>query len=116
MDVFTYDGIVRDYVAEDGLFAGSVKKYSMHLANPSNFYFWYVTDLDDQPVEQGEGPCAMYNTNGTRDCGGPPKMLFHQYHQETFKEAVLDDAVFALPPVCQTTKTTCLVEPTSSCG
>ena len=32
----------------------------MHLTDPDNFWFWYVTDMDGSPLEQGEGPCDMY--------------------------------------------------------
>lgn len=77
MDVFNYDGVI-DYTSEDGLYTGKAKKYSMHLSNPSNFFFWYVTDLSGKPLEQGEGPCNMYESDGSRNCrGGGPKMLFH---------------------------------------
>lgn len=115
MDVMKYDGEI-EYKSEDGLYDGKAKKYSMHLTTPSNFYFWYVTDMKDRPLEQGEGPCDMYATDGTRNCGGPPKMLFHQYHVDTFKNATVDPAVFALPAVCQKTPYTyCMVQPTNFC-
>jgi len=46
----------------------------------------------------------MYESDGTRNCnGGGPKMLFHQYHQDTFKEATLDASVFELPSICSKT-------------
>ena len=41
----------------------------------------------------------MYSSAGTRECSGPPKMLFHQYHPSTFKAATLTDDVFAVPKV-----------------
>eukprot|EP00966_Prymnesium_polylepis_P059061 1369075-Prymnesium_polylepis.1 len=92
----------------------------MHLTSPSNFYFWYVTDPDGRPLEQGEGPCAMYSDAGDRQCSGPPKMLFHQYHPDSFKEATLDPSVFAVPKVCEATWATggnkCFVEPQFFCG
>jgi len=118
MDVFNYDGVI-DYTSEDGLYSGQAKKYSMHLTNPSNFWFWYVTDMNDRPLEQGEGPCDMYSTSGDRNCNGPPKMLFHQYHTSTFKEATLDPSTFAVPQVCEATWTQgiyCMVQPTTFCG
>lgn len=116
MDVFNKDGVF-DYTSEDGLYTGKAKKYSMHLTNPSDFWFWYVTDMDDKPLEQGEGPCDMYDTDGSRNCNGPPKMLFHQYHQNTFKEATIDPAVFERPEVCKKTPYQyCMVQPTNFCG
>ena len=48
MDVFNYDGEI-DYTSEDGLYTGKAKKYSMHLSQPSNFWFWYVTDMEGAP-------------------------------------------------------------------
>ena len=117
MDVFDFKGVIN-YTSEDGLFSGPAKQYTMHLTNPSNFWFWYVTDMKDQPIEQGEGPCEMYSATGTRACTGPPKMLFHQYHPGTFKAASIDPSVFALPDVCQNSTgklKTCFVEPTNFC-
>jgi hypothetical protein len=58
----------------------------------------------------------MFDTDGSRNCDGPPKMLFHQYHTETFQEVTLDDDVFAVPEICQNTKNMCVVEPTNFCG
>ena len=60
-NLFEYQGIVRDYVSESGFYAGPVKNYTMHLSGtaPEGFWFWYYTDLNDKPVEQGEGPCVQ---------------------------------------------------------
>lgn len=114
--VFQTQEVVDNYVSEHGYYSGKVKKYSMHLSNPSNFWFWYVTDMNDRPVEQGEGPCDMYSSSGDRNCGGPPKMLFHQYDTESFSESVLDPQVFAVPEVCKNTQNECVVKPTNFCG
>jgi len=114
--VFEYKGTVDNYVSEHGYYSGPVKMYSMHLTQPSNFWFWYVTDLDDKPIEQGEGPCEMYSSNGDRNCRGPPKMLFHQYDPASFSEATIDASVFDVPEVCQKTTQECLVKPTNFCG
>lgn len=114
--LFNYDGVLDNYVSESGYYNGSVKKYSMHLTQPDNFWFWYVTDMEDRPIEQGEGSCAMFGSAGTRDCHGPPKYLFHQYNPDNFKETTLDPEVFAVPEVCQNTQSTCLVWPTNFCG
>jgi len=114
--LFNYDGVLDNYVSESGYYSGSVKKYSMHLTNPSNFWFWYVTDMDDRPIEQGEGGCSMYGPSGTRQCTSRgPKYLFHQYNPDTFKETTLDPEVFAVPEVCKNTQSTCYVFPTQFC-
>jgi len=114
--VFNDAGTIENYQSECGHYSGPVKKYDMHLTQPSNFYFWYVTDMDGKPVEQGEGPCSMYDSSGDRNCQHGPKMLFHQYHPETFKEAILDADVFAVPDVCKSTTNDCSVWPTNFCG
>lgn len=115
-NVFQKEETVNDYISEHGYYSGKVKKYSMHLTRPRNFWFWYVTDMNDRPIEQGEGPCNMYSESGTRDCWGPPKMLWHQYDPDTFSEAILDPEVFAVPEVCKTTNQKCVVTPTNFCG
>jgi hypothetical protein len=114
--VFDYAGTVENYKSESGYYSGSVKKYHMHLTSPSNFWFWYVTDMNDKPIEQGEGPCSMYSSDGSRNCQGPPKMLFHQYDPNTFKEANLSSEVFAVPEVCKSTYQSCEVQPTNFCS
>jgi hypothetical protein len=114
--VFNYAGTVENYKSESGYYNGTVKKYHMHLTEPSDFWFWYVTDLNDKPIEQGEGPCSMYDSDGSRNCQGPPKMLFHQYNPSTFTEAKLDATVFTVPDICKTTTQDCEVQPTNFCS
>jgi len=139
MDVMTLRGEV-DYTSEDGMYQGKAKHYSMHLTKPSDFYFWcrephrtvprtvnpnpnrrYITDMQDKPLEQGEGPCDFKAYDGTRNngnCASPaPHMLFHQYHPASFKSATIDPSVFALPEICKKTPYTyCMVQPTNFCG
>ena len=68
------------------------------------------TDLDDKPVEQGEGSCVM-----PRGCGGV-KYMFHQYNQSAFEITDLTDTdKFTFPDVCLDTQETCTVSPTSLC-
>lgn len=114
--VFDYAGTMDNYKSESGYYNGTVKKYHMHLTEPSDFWFWYVTDTNDKPIEQGEGPCSMYDGDGSRNCQGPPKMLFHQYNPSTFKEVKLESEVFAVPDVCKKTKKDCTVQPTNFCS
>jgi hypothetical protein len=116
MDVMSLKGTMDNYTSEDGLYTGKAKHYSMHLTNPSDFWFWYVTDMEDKPLEQGEGPCDMYTSSGSRECSGPPKMLFHQYHPGTFTNATIASSTFAIPDICKKTPlTSCLVQPTRFC-
>merc|ERR1712007_7886 len=109
----------KDYRSEHGFnISGPVIKYSMHLTRPSNFFFWYVTDMNGTPIEQGEGPCNMYSSwSHDRNCQAPPKMLFHQYDTKRFfTNVTLHPENFAVPDVCKTTKKYCLVTPTNFCG
>jgi len=118
MDVMNDDGEI-DYTSEDGLYSGKAHKWSMHLTQPSNFFFWYVTTPEGLPLEQGEGPCDMYDSDGSRNCrGGGPKMLFHQYHTSTWGEATLDASVFTVPDICldAANRKYCMVQPTNFCG
>ena len=49
---FTYNGVSDGYVSESGYYSGRVMNYSMHLTDPSNFYFWWATlrALGAQPL------------------------------------------------------------------
>lgn len=115
--VFDFRGDIANYTSESGYYQGPVKHYSTSMpgGGPSTFYFWYVTDPSGKPIEQGEGPCDMYNSDGTRDCGFGPKYIYHQYDPPSFTALALDHTVFSVPDVCRTTKETCLVAPTSLC-
>jgi len=106
-----YNGISDGYVSESGYYTGKIKNYSMHLTNPADFWFWYFTDLDDKPLEQGEGPCVL-----PRGCPGPPKYLFHQYDPPTFRALNISQDVFTIPAICKSSRVTqCEVEPTHFC-
>ena len=71
-----------------------------------------MTDMDDKPIEQGEGGCVA-----PRWCGGPPKYLFHQYNPATFLNTSLDASVFEVPAVCKSSSVqNCLVQPTNFCS
>lgn len=107
---FTYNGISEDYTSESGSYTGSVMNYTMALTTVPNFYFWYYTDLDGFPVEQGEGPSVSRPTGG-----GGVKYLFHQYNRSVFTETSLDWDIFAYPDVCKESTDTCTVSPTNLC-
>jgi hypothetical protein len=131
--LFKLQGSVSNFTAESGSYSGSVKKYGMHIyAAPDQsqpFHFWYITDDNGVPVEQGEGGCQsciaekygkssetscskVNNVDGKRECEVGPKFLFHQYNRTTFKSTTLDASVFNVPEVCRNTTYTCPVTPT----
>jgi len=117
ISLFDYNGDIENYVSESGYYSGVVKHYSlnMQMESGSPFYFWYVTDPTGQPIEQGEGPCNMYNPIGDRYCGAGPLTMFHQYDTTTFRSTTLNHVVFSVPEVCQSTTQTCFAVPTSLC-
>jgi len=102
---------VSDYTSESGYYQGKVKNYTMSLSKPwQNFWFWYVTDMHDRPIEQGEGPCVS-----PRGCNHGPKYLFHQYNPRTFRAAAVPPSVFDVPEVCTGRDVQdCLVGPITS--
>lgn len=108
--LFTYQGESEDYVSESGLYVGTVKNYTMSLTTNPNFWFWYYTDTDGFPVEQGEGSCVT-----PRGCRGV-KYLFHQYDRDTFGAATLNASLFEFPEVCKSSTTTCTVSPNNLCS
>merc|ERR1712137_56310 len=115
--LFSDEEIIEDYKSEHGFnISGQLKKYSMKLTSTPNFHFWYVTDMNGRPIEQGEGPCNMYSPSHTRNCEGPPKTLFHQYDPERFFDVTLHPENFTVPDVCKTTEKYCVVQPTFLCG
>ena len=134
---------VSDYTSESGYYQGKVKNYTMHLTNPSNFWFWYLTDMHDRPIECEPSlllfipfvcdfaslprACSTKKRGSgrrqgegpcvrPRGCGGPPKYLFHQYDPATFRPATIAPSVFDVPAVCTGPGVrSCLVEPTFFC-
>merc|ERR1711988_1578955 len=78
-------------------YSGPVKQYLMTLPDSEPVtYFWYITTMDDKPVQQGEG-----------GFGGAGIMVYHEYNTSSFEAVKLDDKVFAVPDICFTTSTVC---------
>lgn len=63
--------------------------------------FWYATDLDGRPLQQGEGGY------GPDDPEGKGIFIYHEYDPDTFLETTHDESVFAVPSVCETTTHKC---------
>jgi hypothetical protein len=63
MDVMSLKGTIDNYKSEDGLYTGKAKHYSMHLTNPSDFWFWYITG---ECVLCVLGSLMWYSTSGTQ--------------------------------------------------
>ena len=44
--VFGAPTVEHNYTSESGYYHGDVKRYTLHLTNPPNFWFWYITDME----------------------------------------------------------------------
>jgi len=86
------------YGTLDGTFySGPVKQYLMTLPNSEAVtYFWYITTMDDLPVQQGEG-----------GFGGRGIEIYHEYNTTSFEATTHDASVFAVPDICQSTTKIC---------
>jgi len=92
----------RDF---DGVnYQGKVKYYKLTGVNEPVREFWYFTDLDGKPVQQGEAG------TGPTDQGYPTSIghtIWHDYDQSTFDTSAIDSSVFAIPESCKTTTLKC---------
>jgi hypothetical protein len=76
---------------------GPAKRYLLTLPSTEAVtYFWYITTMDDLPVQQGEG-----------GNGGAGIEVYHEYNTSSFKATTIDPSVFAVPAICKTTTTKC---------
>jgi len=102
MDDFTYQGEV-DFSGVH--YQGKAKYYLMKLPRSQAVRdFWYFTDLDGLPVQQGEAG------TGPTDQGYPESIghtIWHDYDQSSFKTDAIDASVFDIPAHCQTTTKYC---------
>lgn len=103
MKRFTYQGVADGYAGD--YHSGRVKNYTLHVpdfeASPVA-YFWYLTDMDGTPVEQGEGPQVMPRA----ECGFGPAYIYHQYGN--FTATSLAASTFDIPAVCKNTTNMCV--------
>merc|ERR1711874_339187 len=102
VDKFTYNGEV-DF---NGVYyQGKAKYYTLKLPSSEAVQdFWYFTDLDGKPVQQGEAG------TGPTDQGYPGSIghtIWHDYDQSTFDTSSIDPSVFAIPAACKSTSLSC---------
>jgi len=100
-NTFTYKGEV-DF---NGVYyQGKAKYYVMTGVNEPVREFWYFTDLDGKPVQQGEAG------TGPTDQGYPVSIghtIWHDYEPSSLDSSAFDTSVFDIPEVCKTTTLTC---------
>lgn len=100
-NTFTYKGEV-DFKGVN--YEGKAKYYVMTGVNEPVREFWYFTDLDGKPVQQGEAG------TGPTDQGYPVSIghtIWHDYDQSSFDTSAIDESVWAIPEACKTTTLTC---------
>jgi len=100
-NTFTYKGEV-DFSGK--FYTGKVKYYLMSGVNEPVRDFWYFTDLDGKPVQQGEAG------TGPTDQGYPTSIghtIWHDYDPSSFDTSAIDPSVFEVPAYCKTTTTSC---------
>jgi hypothetical protein len=100
-NTFTYKGEV-DF---NGVYyQGKAKYYVLTGVNEPVREFWYFTDLDGKPVQQGEAG------TGPTDQGYPVSIghtIWHDYDPASLDSSAFDTSVFDIPEVCKTTTTSC---------
>lgn len=101
MDDMTYQGEI-DF--DGDFYSGKAKKYTMQLEDIVD-YFWYITDEDGKPIQQGEGGLGM------DDDSGKGIQLWHEYNPANFTDDAINptipDGTFDIPTVCKTTRKSC---------
>jgi len=100
-NTFTYKGEV-DFNGK--YYQGKAKYYLLSGVNEPVTDFWYFTDLDGKPVQQGEAG------TGPTDQGYPESIghtIWHDYDQSSFDTSPMDAATFSIPDACKTTTLSC---------
>merc|ERR1712000_684041 len=100
-NTFSYKGEV-DF---NGVYyQGKAKHYVLSNVNEPVRDFWYFTDLDDKPVQQGEAG------TGPTDQGYPTSFghtIWHDYKPDTLDTSAQDASIADVPAVCKTTTASC---------
>merc|ERR1712039_228553 len=100
-NTFSYQG---DVDFNGVYYQGKAKHYVLSGVNEPVRDFWYFTDLDGKPVQQGEAG------TGPTDQGYPTSIghtIWHDYDQSSFDTSTMDPSIFTIPDVCKTTSLTC---------
>jgi len=99
----TYAGTYADFKGEH--YSGPIKMYTFTGA----LSFWYYTQPDGTPVQQGEG-CEQPGGKKPTACAKEmPIVLYHDFDPATFKNATFTQSDFEVPDVCKTTTVSCAI-------
>lgn len=100
-NTFAYQGEV-DF---NGVYyQGKAKYYVLSGVNEPVRDFWYFTDLDGKPVQQGEAG------TGPTDQGYPQSIghtIWHDFDPSSLDVSSIDSSTFDIPDVCKTTTLSC---------
>jgi hypothetical protein len=100
-NTFKYMG-TRDF---NGVYYKGTAKYYVLTNVPGAIAdFWYFTDMDDKPVQQGEAG------TGPSDQGYPTSFghtIWHDYKPDTLDTSAQDASIADVPAVCKTTTASC---------
>merc|ERR1712203_1153525 len=100
-NTFSYQGDV-DFTGV--YYQGKAKHYVLSGVNEPVRDFWYFTDLDGKPVQQGEAG------TGPTDQGYPTSIghtIWHDYDQSSFDTSPIDPSIFEVPAACKSTTLSC---------
>jgi hypothetical protein len=101
-DFMDYMTLAAKETITTAFYSGEAYRYTETLASSEAVDdFWYVTDLEGYPLQQGEGGTSMTQT------GGRGVFIYHEYNKTTWAENVtIDEDVFAVPSICLSASTT----------
>ena len=115
-NIFDYNGISYEYeTLSPGYYSGPVHNYTLVVDDPLNgpFWFWYYTDMENRPIEQGEGSCVgpRYCLNPLPFAGFTKKYVFHEFNTSSITQTSFDWDTFDVPEICLNTTTSCMIGP-----
>jgi len=109
--------VPRDWM-KTASYAGSYSHFSGdHYSGPIEMFtwseaglaFWYYTQPDGTPVQQGEG-CYQPAGKKPEACQKMmPIVLYHDFDPSTFKNATFTQSDFTVPDVCKNTTVSCSI-------
>jgi hypothetical protein len=98
--VGSYDNFRGDH------YSGSIEMFTWVEAG---LEFWYYTQTDGTPVQQGEG-CYFPKGKTPQACDKMlPIVLYHDFDPATFKNASFTQADFDVPDICKSTTVSCSI-------
>jgi hypothetical protein len=102
-DFMDYMTLAAKETITTAFYSGDAYRYTEELADGEAVSdFWYVTDLEGYPLQQGEGGTSM------TESAGKGVFIYHEYNSTTWAENVtLDEDIFKVPDICLSSTTKC---------